>query len=104
MKAPGGRRRVGRGPSVLVMDQRAWSEAHVAAFEFFGGAPERIVPDNLKTGVSRPDLYDPKLNRAYAELAHHYRVLIDPARAGKPKDKGLSSHCTSWGVCEMSFG
>ena len=72
---------------VLVMDQRAWSEAHVAAFEFFGGAPERIVPDNLKTGVSRPDLYDPKLNRAYAELAHHYRVLIDPARAGKPKDK-----------------
>ena len=72
---------------VLVMDQRAWSEAHVAAFEFFGGAPERIVPDNLTTGVTKSDLYDPKINRAYAELAHHYHVLVDPARARKPKDK-----------------
>jgi hypothetical protein len=45
------------------------------------------VPDNLKTGVAKPDLYDPKINRAYAELAAHYGVLIDPARAAKPKDK-----------------
>ena len=44
-------------------------------------------PDNLKTGVDRPDLYDPKINRAYAELAAHYGCLIDPARARKPKDK-----------------
>lgn len=72
---------------VLVMNQQAWTEAHVAAFDFFGGAPARIVPDNLKTGVDRPDLYDPKLNRTYAELAAHYRLLIDPARAGRPKDK-----------------
>jgi hypothetical protein len=41
----------------------------------------------LKTGVDRPDLYDPKLNRAYGELAAHYGCLIDPARAFKPKDK-----------------
>jgi transposase len=72
---------------VLVMDQRGWVAAHVAAFEFFGGCPARLVPDNLKTGVDRPDLYDPKLNRSYAELAAHYGVLVDPARAGKPKDK-----------------
>lgn len=72
---------------VLRMDQTAWVAAHVAAFEFFGGVPRRIVPDNLKTGVDKPDLYDPKINRAYAELAAHYGVLIDPARAGKPKDK-----------------
>jgi hypothetical protein len=45
------------------------------------------VPDNLKTGVERPDLYDPKINRSYAELAAHYGVLVDPARACKPKDK-----------------
>jgi hypothetical protein len=45
------------------------------------------VPDNLKTGVDRPDLYDPKLNRSYAELAEHYGVLVDPARRGKPRDK-----------------
>ncbi|MCC5582152.1 IS21 family transposase [Microtetraspora sp. AC03309] len=72
---------------VLKVDQHAWSSAHVAAFGFFGGCPARLVPDNLKTGVDRPDLYDPKINRAYAELAAHYGVLIDPARSRKPRDK-----------------
>jgi transposase len=72
---------------VLRLDQRAWTECHVAAFAFFGGAPARLVPDNLKTGVDKPDLYDPKLNRSYAELAAHYGCLIDPARAVKPRDK-----------------
>ncbi|ACU72764.1 Integrase catalytic region [Catenulispora acidiphila DSM 44928] len=72
---------------VLSMDQHSWTEAHVAAFEFFGGVPKRLIPDNLKTGVDKPDLYDPKINRAYAELAAHYGALVDPARAVKPKDK-----------------
>jgi transposase len=72
---------------VLRMDQATWTECHVEAFGFFGGAPARLVPDNLKTGVIKPDLYDPQLNRSYAELAAHYNVLIDPARARKPKDK-----------------
>jgi transposase len=72
---------------VLGMDQRSWVASHVAAFEFFAGVPARLVPDNLKTGVTKPDLYDPKINRAYAEMAAHYGCLIDPARAGKPKDK-----------------
>jgi transposase len=72
---------------VLKMDQRAWTECHVEAFQFFGGVPARLVPDNLKTGVDKPDLYDPKLNRSYAELAAHYGCLIDPARALKPRDK-----------------
>ena len=72
---------------VFAMDQAAWIEAHVAAFEFFAGVPERLVPDNLKTGTIRPDLYDPQLNRGYVELAEHYGALIDPARAAKPKDK-----------------
>ena len=69
------------------MDQAEWTAAHVEAFAFFGGVPARLVPDNLKTGVDRPDLYDPKINRAYAELAAHYGTLVDPARALKPKDK-----------------
>jgi transposase len=71
----------------LVMDQAEWTAAHVEAFAFFGGVPARLVPDNLKTGVDRPDLYDPKINRSYAELAAHYATLVDPARAAKPKDK-----------------
>jgi len=72
---------------VFSMDQSSWTAAHVAGFEFFGGVPDRLVIDNLKTGVVRPDLYDPLLNRAYAEMAEHYGALIDPARALKPKDK-----------------
>jgi len=72
---------------VLRMDQRAWTECHVEAFAFFGGVPARLVPDNLKTGVDKPDLYDPKVNRSYAELAAHYGCLVDPARALKPRDK-----------------
>jgi transposase len=72
---------------VTRMNQSSWCASHVAAFEFFGGVPARLVPDNLKTGVDKPDLYDPKLNKAYAELAAHYDTLIDPARARKPKDK-----------------
>ena len=71
----------------LVMDQAEWTAAHVEAFAYFGGVPARLVPDNLKTGVERPDLYDPKINRSYAELAAHYDTLVDPARAAKPKDK-----------------
>jgi transposase len=71
----------------LLMDQAEWTAAHVEAFAFFGGVPARLVPDNLRTGVDRPDLYDPKINRAYAELAAHYGALVDPARAFKPKDK-----------------
>jgi len=71
----------------LRMDQRAWTEAHVEAFAFFGGVPRRLVPDNLRTGIDKPDLYDPKINRSYAELAEHYGVLVDPARVRKPRDK-----------------
>jgi transposase len=72
---------------VLVMDQRSFVTSHVAAFGFFRGVTRRLVPDNLATGVDRPDLYDPKLNRSYGELAAHYGTLIDPARVRKPKDK-----------------
>jgi transposase len=72
---------------VIRMNQTTWCACHVAAFEFFGGVPARLVCDNLKTGVDKPDLYDPQINRSYAELATHYDTLIDPARAKKPKDK-----------------
>ena len=57
-------------------------------FEYFGGVPKRIVLDNLKAGVIKPDLYDPRLNRSYQELAEHYDIFVDPARIKAPKDKG----------------
>jgi transposase len=37
---------------VLRMHQSSWCASHVAAFEFFGGVPARLVPDNLRTGVT----------------------------------------------------
>lgn len=72
---------------VVTMTVADWITSHVAAFGFFGGTPRRVVVDNLKAGVVKADVYDPKLNRAYAELATHYGTLIDPARARKPTDK-----------------
>ena len=72
---------------VTRMGQQEWLICHTLAFDFFGGVPKRIVPDNLKTGVIKADLYDPQFNRGYEELAHHYDILIDPARRGKAKDK-----------------
>lgn len=71
----------------LRMDQASWVAAHVAAFEFFQGCPRRIVLDNLRNGVTKTDIYDPKFNRAYAELGAYYQLILDPARAFHPKDK-----------------
>jgi transposase len=72
---------------VLSMDEGSWVEAHVLALEFFGGSPRRIIPDNLKTGVIKADLYDPLINKAFGEFAAHYGCLVDPARRQKPRDK-----------------
>lgn len=60
---------------------------HVRAFEFFGGIPDLIVPDNLKAGVKHADRYEPVLNTTYQEMASHYGAAIMPARPRKPKDK-----------------
>lgn len=72
---------------VLGEDSAAWLDGHVEAFRFFGGVPRRVVPDNLSAGIVRADRYDPRLNRAYGELARYYGCVIDPARAATPTDK-----------------
>jgi transposase len=64
-----------------------WLGAHMRAFEFYGGVPKLIVPDNTKTGVSRACRYDPDLNPTYQEMALHYGVGVVPARPYKPRDK-----------------
>ena len=65
-----------------------WLASHVRAFRFFGGLPAIVVPDNLRSAVSKPCRYEPELNPAYAELADHYNLAVIPARVRKPKDKG----------------
>ncbi len=72
---------------VLKMDRSTWITCHLEALRFFGGCPKLWICDNLKTGVLTADLYDPRLNRAYRELAEYHGALIDPARAAHPKDK-----------------
>jgi transposase len=64
-----------------------WTAAHVRAFEFMGGSPAILVPDNLKAGVIKPHRYEPILNASYAEMAAHYECAILPARPKKPRDK-----------------
>ena len=64
--------------------------AHARAFAFFGGVPELIVPDNLKTGVIRPDRYEAEIAAPYAELAAHYGAAVLPARVRRPRDMDLT--------------
>ena len=70
-------------------DERTESflDAHARAFAFYGGVPELVVPDNLKTGVKNPDRYEAEIAAPYAELAAHYGCVVVPARVGKPRDK-----------------
>ena len=67
--------------------QEDWLAAHVRAFAFIGGVPAKLVPDNLKSGVTDACYYDPALNRSYHALARHYEVAVVPARVRKPRDK-----------------
>ena len=70
-----------------------WVEGHVQAFDYFGGAPKLIVPDNPKVAVIKACFYDPQVNRTYAELAEHYDTAILPARPRKPRDKAKVEAC-----------
>lgn len=65
-------------------------DCHNKMFEFYGGAPKILVPDNLKSGVNQSDLYDPDLNKTYEDMARHFGSVVVPARAYKPKDKSLA--------------
>jgi len=59
------------------------------ALVYYGGVPAAIVPDNLKSAVTKSSKYEPVLNEAFADFAQHYSTTILPARAYKPRDKAL---------------
>ena len=56
-------------------------------FEYFGGVPHMVVPDNLKSAVKKSCRYEPDINPSYAECIAHYNTCVLPARPYKPKDK-----------------
>jgi transposase len=64
-----------------------WIASHVRAVEFFGGVATVWVPDQLRSGVTRPCRYEPGVQRTYAEWAQHYHAVVLPARPAKPRDK-----------------
>jgi transposase len=64
-----------------------WISAHVRAFQFIGGVSEVVVPDNLRSGVSKAHRYEPDLNPTYQEMARHYQVAVVPARVRRARDK-----------------
>lgn len=64
-----------------------WIGSHVRMFEYFGGVTEITVPDNLKSGVTKADYFEPGINKTYHDFAKHYDTAIIPARPRKPKDK-----------------
>ena len=63
-----------------------WIGSHVRMFRFFRGVPRLIIPDNLKSGVSRASFYDPAIDRSYGMMASHYGVGVLPARPKRPRD------------------
>lgn len=69
-----------------------WLQSHVNAFEFFGGVPEILVPDNLKSAVTKACRYEPIINSSYQHLASHYKTTVIPARPYKPKDKAKAEN------------
>ena len=73
---------------VFRMDSPTWIDCHIRALQFFEGVPATVILDNLKPGVLKPDIYDPTLNFAYADLERHYGFVADPAKVRSPKLKG----------------
>ena len=64
-----------------------WLASHVRLFSHLDGVVPKLVPDNLKTGITHASFYDPVVNRSYQELARHYGTGVVPTRVRRPRDK-----------------
>ena len=67
-----------------------WIRLNENALRYIGGVPRAIVPDCLKSAVTKSDRYEPDINPEYLDFARHYGTTILPARPAKPKDKALA--------------
>ncbi len=77
------------GEFTLSQSSADFLSSHVKMLESFGGVPEIVSPDNLKSAVTKAHRYDPALNPAYTRLASHYGFAVVPARVRTPKDKAI---------------
>lgn len=82
------------------MKSENWLFCHVHAYEYFDGVPRLLIPDNLRTGVTKNTRLDTVINHSYAELADHYHTAVVPARVKAPRDKshaeGTVSYASTW--------
>jgi transposase len=60
------------------------------ALHYFDGVPQAIVPDNLRSAVTKSDRFEPTINETLLDFAEHYQTTVLPARAYKPRDKSLA--------------
>lgn len=87
--------------------QTSWIGAHVNMYEYFGGVPRILVPDNCKTAVlhNGQSYRDPQINEVYRSLAEHYGTAIIPARVRAPKDKPNAEsavrHISTWIIAAL---
>ena len=72
------------------MKTENWLLCHIHAFNYFGGVPRLLIPDNCRTAVSKNTRYETVLNKSYQEMAEHYNVAVVPARVRKPDDKSAA--------------
>ena len=73
---------------VFNQQQETFFLCHIHAFEYFGGVPKKVTPDNLKAAIIRASFVDPLVNRSYRSLAEHYGFMISPCVPYTPKHKG----------------
>ncbi len=73
--------------AIASQKKRDFIEAHCDMYEFFVGVSELLVPDNLKSAVTRADRYEPEVNMDYAAMARYYGTAVMPTRGYKPQDK-----------------
>ena len=66
-----------------------WIRSNERALRYCGGGTQVIVPDNLRSAVSRSDPYEPGINATFDAFAQHYGVVIMPARVRQARDKAL---------------
>ena len=66
-----------------------WIRSNERAFIYFGGVTQAIVPDNLKSGVTCSNRYEPGINFMFDDFAEHYHTIILPAWVRRSQDKAL---------------
>jgi transposase len=70
-------------------DLETFLRCHERAFRFFGGVPEIVTLDNLKSGVLQASIFDPIINQTYLSFASHWRFAANPCMPRTPEHKGI---------------